>query len=163
MRRILSSVLAGSTVALVGMGLLDWHAGQRASAQIAKKIAQKPASAKSALDGAWQMVSMKDPRTQTIRRLPAGTEITKLLVGGRYSWTVVQNGKAIGGAGGRYKVNGQSYTEDVTYALGDNNQPMVGHSFNFTWNIENGKWHHMGTLRIGNVAQEIDEIWEPAP
>jgi hypothetical protein len=24
-----------------------------------------------------------------------------------------------GGAGGRYKVNGQSYTEEVTYALGD--------------------------------------------
>jgi hypothetical protein len=53
--------------------------------------------------------------------------------------------------------------EEVTYAVGDNNQAMVGHSFDFTWKIEDGKWRHVGTLRIGRAAQSVDEIWEPAP
>jgi len=162
MRRVMSSVVTGTTVALVGLGLMVSHTGQRAVAQ-ATKIAKKKASAKPTLDGAWRLVSMKDPRTQRMRALPAGIEMIKLLVGGRYALTVVQNGKAVAGMGGRYKVDGQSYTEDVTYALGENNQPMVGNSFDFTWKIEDGKWHHMGTLKIGTAAQPVDEIWEPAP
>ena len=162
MRRVISSILTGTLLGLVGLGLWGSHSGQRAVAQVSK-VAKKTASAKPTLDGAWQLVSIKDPRTKRMRPLPAGIEMIKLLAGGRYSWTVVQNGKAVSGAGGRYKVDGESYTEEVTYALGDNNQAMVGHSFDFTWKIENGKWHHMGTLKIGTVAQEIDEFWEPAP
>jgi hypothetical protein len=162
MRRVLSSILAIATLLLVGLGLLASHTGQPAVAQVAK-IAKKKASPKAALDGAWRMVSMKDPRTQRMRQLPAGIEMTKLLVGGRYSMTGVQNGKVVACMGGRYKVDGQSYTEEVTYSLSDNNQAMVGHSFDFTWKIEDGKWHHIGTLKIGTAAQEIDEIWEPAP
>jgi hypothetical protein len=162
MRRVISSILTGTLLGLVGLGLWESQTGQRSLAQVSK-IAKKKASAKPTLDGAWRLVSIKDPRTQRMRPLPGGIETIKLLVGGRYSWTVVQNGKAVGGAGGRYKVDGESYTEDVTYALGDNNQVMVGHSFDFTWKIENGKWHHMGTLKVGTAAQEVDELWEPAP
>ena len=162
MRRVLSSILTGTVLVLVGLGLWESQTGQRSVAQIAK-IAKKSASAKPMLDGAWQLVSIKDPRTKRMRPLPAGIEMIKLVAGGRYSWTVVQQGKAVAGAGGRYKVNGDSYTEEVTYALGDNNQAMVGHSFDFTWKIENGKWHHVGTLKVGTVAQEVDELWEPAP
>jgi hypothetical protein len=162
MRRVISSILTGTTLALVGTGLLQSHTGQRALAQV-DKVAKKKSSTTPTLDGAWRMVSVKDHRTQMMRKLPAGLEMIKLLVGGHYSWTVVQNGKAVGGAGGRYKVDGQSYTEEVTYAVGDNNQAIVGHSFDFTWKIEDGKWHHVGTLRIGTAAQPVDEIWEPAP
>jgi hypothetical protein len=162
MRHVLSFIFAGTTLLLVGSGLLVSHLGQTAVAQVAK-IAKKKASPKPTLDGAWRLVSIKDARTQRMGQLPAGLEMIKLLVGGRYSMTGVQNGKAVAGMGGRYKVNGESYTEEVTYALGNNNQVMVGHSFDFTWKIEDGKWHHMGTLKIGTAAQEIDEIWEPAP
>ena len=162
MRRVISSILTGTLLGLVGLGLWESQTGQRSLAQVSK-IAKKKASAKPTLDGAWRLVSIKDHRTQRMRPLPAGIEMIKLLVGGRYSWTVVQNGKAVSGAGGRYKVDGESYTEEVTYALGDNNQAMVGHSFDFTWKIENGKWHHVGTLKIGTVAQDVDEFWEPAP
>jgi hypothetical protein len=161
MRRVLSSMLTGTTLALVGLGLLESHTGHRAVGQVDKTV-KKKASAKASLDGAWRLVSVKDPRTQRMRKLPSGIEMIKLLVGGRYSWTVVQNGKAVAGAGGLYKVQGESYTEEVTYAVGDNNQPMVGHIFDFTWKIEDGKWHHKGTLKVGAATQEIDEIWEPA-
>src|SRR5271169_1726577 len=89
MRRVLSSILTGTLLVLVGLGLLESHTGNWAVAQISK-IAKKNASAKPMLDGAWQLVSAKDPRTKRMRPLPAGLEMIKLLAGGRYSWTVVQ-------------------------------------------------------------------------
>ena len=49
----------------------------------------------------------------------------KLVAGGRYSWTVVQQGKAVAGAGGRYKVNGDSYTEKVTSPLATTTRPWL--------------------------------------
>jgi len=82
---------------------------------------------------------------------------------GRYAWTVAQNGKAFGGAGGQCQVDDLAYTETVTYVLTDNSQPLVGKSFKFTWKIEGGKWHHQGKLQVGAAAQEIDEIWERVP
>ena len=40
---------------------------------------------------------------------------------------------------------------------------LVGNTFPFTWKIENGKWHHKGTLKLGAAKQEVNEIWEPVP
>jgi hypothetical protein len=118
---------------------------------------------KSPLDGAWKIVSTKDPRSGRMRQLPPGLEFTKLVVGGRYIWTVVQGDKVRAGAGGSFKVEGDEYTENVVFALGENQQPMAGKSFTFSWKIEDGKWYHKGTLKIGNAQQEIDEIWERVP
>jgi hypothetical protein len=89
--------------------------------------------------------------------------MTKLIVGGRYAWTSVQNGKAVGGARGQYQVDDLAHTEMVTYVLTDNSQPLIGKTVKFTWKIEGGKWHHQGILKAGAVAQEIDEIWERVP
>ena len=89
--------------------------------------------------------------------------MSKLIVGGRYVWTVVQAGKVKAGAGGSYTVEGEEYTENVVFTVAENQQAMVGKSFNFSWKIEDGKWYHKGTLKIGNNAQEIDEIWSASP
>ncbi len=149
-------------VVLVAFGLLVLHTAGWAIAQEGKKTKQK-AAGKSMLDGAWRLVSSKDPRSGQMRPIPPGIEMTKLIVGGRYAWTVVQNGKAVGGAGGQYQVDDLAYTEMVTYVLTDNSQPLIGKTVKFTWKIEGGKWHHQGILKAGAVAQEIDEIWERVP
>jgi hypothetical protein len=98
-----------------------------------------------------------------MRGVPPGVEMTKLVVGGRYAWTVVRGGKALGGAGGKYEVDDKTYTETVVYSVGESMMPLVGKSCPFQWTIEDGKWHHKGTLEAGAVRQEIDEIWEPVP
>jgi hypothetical protein len=162
MRRVSSSILPWIAVVLLGFGLLVSHTASWAIAQDGKKTKQK-AAGKLTLEGAWRLVSTKEPRSGQMRKVPPGFEMTKLIVGGRYAWTVVQNGRAIGGAGGQYQVDDSTYTEAVTYVLTDNSQPMVGKSFKFTWKIEDGKWHHRGTLKAGAAAQEIDEIWERIP
>jgi hypothetical protein len=89
--------------------------------------------------------------------------MTKLIVGGRFSWVVVRNGRAVAGAGGRYVTTARNYTETVTYAVGDNQAGLIGTSTTFTSTMEDGKWHHRGTLRAGPAKQEIDEIWERIP
>jgi hypothetical protein len=144
-------VVAGSVLLLAWGGPLALGQGE------AKE------KSKSRLDGAWRLVSSKDPSSGQLRAVPQGIEMTKLLVGGRFAWAVVQDGKAIAGAGGQFTVEGDTYTETVTYAVADNQQPLVGKSFKFTAKVEGGKWHHTGTLKVGDARQEIDEVWERIP
>jgi hypothetical protein len=89
--------------------------------------------------------------------------MTKLVVGGRFVWIVSQNGRAVAGAGGSYTVSPDAYAETVSYAVGQNQQPLIGTTTKFTWRFEGGKWHHKGTLRVGQAKQEIDESWERIP
>ena len=147
---------------VVGFGLLLSATGLPSSAQQAKKEAASK-KARSQLDGAWRLVSSKDPASGRMRSVPAGIEMTKLIVDGRYVWTVVQNGTVVAGAGGSYSVSGDKYTEKVTFGVTERQQPMVGRSFTFTWKFEGGKWHHKGVLKIDGAQQEIDEIWERVP
>ena len=162
MRRISSVVFPGLALSFLASMLFLSGSAPPSIAQDAEKDKAK-AKEKSPLEGAWQLVSAKDPRSGEMRKLPAGLEMTKLVVGGRYVWMVVQNDKVVAGAGGHYTVDDDSYTEDVQFPLGKNQQGMVGKSFKFTWKIEDGKWHHKGTLKAGNAEQEIDEIWERVP
>jgi len=150
-----------SALVLAGFGLLLSGTNSHALAQGARKKSDQ-ATAKAPLDGAWRLVSVKDATGQ-MRRLPAGLEMTKLLVVGRYAWTVVQNGRAVAGAGGSYSVANDTYTETVTYCVSERQQSMVGKSFKFTWKIEGGQWHHKGVLDVGTAQQEIDELWERIP
>jgi hypothetical protein len=119
--------------------------------------------AKSPLDGAWRLVSAKDPRSGEMRKLPEGVELFKLVIDGRFVWTYVQKDRAVGGAGGRYTVEDDTYTEITEFAVTAGQQAMTGKSFKFSWKIEDGKWYHKGTLKIGNAEQEIDQIYERIP
>jgi hypothetical protein len=99
MNRVLLFPRSQIIVMIVGFGLVVSHASQRAGAQDDKNAKQRP-QGKTRLDGAWRLVRSKDARTGQMRGMPPGVEMTKLLVGGRYAWTVVRDGKAISGAGG---------------------------------------------------------------
>ncbi len=154
---LLSAVaLAGLVPALVLIGPTRPAAGQESKKPKAKKAATE-------LDGAWRLVSNWDSRSNQMRKLPEGVEMTKLIVGGRYSWSIVRDEKLLAGAGGSYTVKNDEYTETVIFTAGPNQQAMAGKSFKFTWKIEDGKWHHTGTMKIGNAEQKIDEIWERIP
>jgi hypothetical protein len=160
MNRIFSA-LSPRVFLLLGFGLFLLATGLPSTAQQAKKeVGAK--RARSQLDGAWRLVSAKEADGQT-REVPAGVEMTKLVVDGRFAWMVVQNGTAVSGAGGTYTFTDDAYTEKVTYGVTDNQQPLVGKTFTFTWKLEGGKWHHKGVLKTDAGEQVIDEVWERIP
>jgi hypothetical protein len=160
MRRNLSLIISGLVLSFLGHALFSSAAAPRALAQDADKA---KSNARSQLDGAWRLVSAKDPNSGEMRKLPDVLEMTKLVVGGRFAWTVVQEGKVVAGAGGRYTVQDDAYTEEVLFSLAANQEPLVGKSFKFSWKIQDGKWHHQGKLKVQNAEQDIDEIWERIP
>ena len=164
MHRTSSLLLSALAVSLAGLALsisgpARSAAGQGAAKDKDQNDKTKP-KAKSPLDGAWRLVSAKDPRSGQMRKLPEGVELFKLVIDGRFVWTYVQNEKAVGGAGGRYTVDDDTYTEITEFAISPSQQAMAGKTFKFSWKIEDGKWYHKGTLRAGNAAQEIDQIYE---
>jgi hypothetical protein len=133
---------------------------KRTSPGDSKTAAGDPARA---LDGAWRLVKSLDPRSGQLREVPSGIEMTKLVVGGRYGWIVSRNGQVLAGAGGTYNFAPNAYSETVTYAVGQNQQPLIGTTTRFTWRLEGNTWYHKGTIRVGQAKQEIDEVWERVP
>jgi hypothetical protein len=132
---------------------------KRATPPETKKAA---ADVARSLDGAWRLVKALDPTGQ-LRELPPGIEMTKLVVGGRFAWVVAQHGRALAGGGGTYSQTPTTYTETYSYAVGQNQQGLVGSTTRFTWRLEGDKWYHKGTIRVGQQQQQIDEVWERVP
>jgi hypothetical protein len=156
--------IAISCCALLGYACLPASAQQRSTTQ-ARRVAPAGSNttavdANHPLDGAWRLSSALDPASGQLRPIPQGIEMTKLVVGGRFAWIASQNGRAVAGAGGTCSLTPNSYSETVSYAVGQNQQALIGTTTKFTWTFEGGKWHHKGTLRVGQNRQEIDEIWE---
>lgn len=155
---------AAITCLILGVGPSP---GQQTSTRA--KGAAPPGTRKAAedvahkLDGAWRLVKALDPQTRQLRDLPPGIEMTKLIVGGRFAWIVTRDGQAVAGAGGTYTVTPNAYAETVTFAVAQNQQPLVGSTTRFTYKLEGGKWYHKGTLRVGQARQDIDEVWERIP
>ncbi len=71
--------------------------------------------------------------------------------------------ESVAGGGETCSQIGDGYSETVAHAIGQNQQPLVGTTTRFTWTPEHGKWHHKGTLRVGQATQETEEILERAP
>jgi hypothetical protein len=87
--------------------------------------------------------------------------MTDCIVGGHFIWTVVQKGKVIGVAGGRYKADKDKFTEIFEYVSGDGvPESFVGSSFEFTIKLDGKKMTKVGTIQVGGQDFKIDEKWE---
>ena len=91
-----------------------------------------------------------------------GEKQIKLLTDGRYTWTWLKDGKVLYGLGGRFILEGEKYTEQTEYAIGEEFSQFVGKSAEFKWSLEGGKWHHKGVVKVNNADYVIDEVWERA-
>jgi hypothetical protein len=113
------------------------------------------------VEGAWRQVEQKNGDAQEYQKVPAGTEMVEYIVGGRFVWTIVRDGKLIGAAGGRYKVDKEKFTEIIEYVSGDGvPESFVGSSFEFTLKFEGDTFTKVGTLRVNGQDFKIDEKWE---
>jgi hypothetical protein len=115
----------------------------------------------NSVEGAWKQVEQKNGPSQEYQKLPDGMVMTDCIVGGRFIWTVVQNGKVVGVAGGRYKIDKDKFTEIIEYVSGDGvPESFVGSSFDFTVKVDGEKMTKVGTIQVGGQDFKIDEKWE---
>jgi hypothetical protein len=111
--------------------------------------------------GAWRQVEQKNGEAQEYQKLPDGSVMTECIVGGRFIWTIVQKGKVVGVAGGRYKTDKDKFTEIIEYVSGDGiPDSFVGSSFEFTVKVDGAKMTKIGTIQVDGQDFKIDEKWE---
>lgn len=112
-------------------------------------------------EGAWRQVEQRNGDAREYSRLPEDVTMIDYVVGGRFVWTIVQDGKVLSLAGGRCKADGEKFTEIVEYASGgDLVESFVGKSFHFTVTIDGDKLTKVGTIRVNGADYKIDEKWE---
>ena len=113
------------------------------------------------IEGAWKEVEARNGDAQEYQKTPAGGVITDLIVGGRFALTIVQEGKVVGLIGGRYKSEGDKYTETIEFVSGEGMpDSFVGSSFEFTVKFDGDKFTKVGTIKVGGQDYKIDEKWE---
>jgi len=114
----------------------------------------------SPLDGAWKLVEQRNGDAQEYQKLAEGMEQIKYVTGGRFIWTMNQGGRITSGAGGKYKVDKDKYTETIESFAGDGQESLMGKTFEFTWKLEGKTWLHVGKITVNGQELKIDEKWE---
>ena len=114
----------------------------------------------SPIEGAWKLVERKNGEAQDYQKLPEGVEMIKYITGGRFVWTMVKEGRILGAAGGKYKVDKDRYTDTVEYIEGEGNASIVGRTFDFTGKVDGRKWHQVGVIKFNDQDLKIDEKYE---
>jgi hypothetical protein len=160
MRRNFVSVRSSFVVlAVSGLALAIWGGWSPVQAQ----DKEPRAKTKAAVEGAWKLVGQINATTGKLAKIPDGIEMTKLITGGRFAWTVVRDGKVVMTAGGSYTLKDDVFTEKVTFVAPDNQKPLMGKSFAYPIKFEDGKWHLKATFKVDDREMAIDEIWERCP
>ena len=142
------------TLRLAGIGLIALSA-LAVPARGQDKDKAKP------MEGAWKQVEQKNGDSKEYVKPPDGTVMTDCIVGGRFIWTVVQDGKVVAVAGGRYKSEKDKFTEIIEYVSGGGlPESFVGSSFEFTIKMDGDTFTKVGKIKVGGLAYPIDEKWE---
>lgn len=114
----------------------------------------------SPIEGAWKLVERKNGEAQDYQKLPEGVEMIKYITGGRFVWTIVKEGRILGAAGGKYKVDKDRYAESIEYIEGEGNASLVGRTFDFTGKVNGRKLHQVGVIKFNDQDLKIDEKYE---
>src|SRR5579862_4943165 len=98
------------TIRMAGMGLV---------ALIALNLTARSEDKPKSVEGAWRLVESKNGDATEYQKPADGTEMIDFIVGGRFVWNVVKDGKVLSLAGGRYKSEKDKFTEIIEYVSGD--------------------------------------------
>ena len=117
------------------------------TAEVSKKESNK-------LEGAWEIVYSKYTSTDTtIERTQIENPSTKILTSTHFAfgWQS-DDGKEVWSGGGRYTLDGDTYTEIIEYHSAPE---LVGKSISFNCRLEGDKWYNSGNL----LGYQMLEIW----
>jgi hypothetical protein len=158
--RIFASIRLSSVVLVAGV--LTVAVRERCCEVRAQDNAQATKS-RASVEGAWKQAGQIDRSTEKLTTLPEGIEQVKLITGGRFNWTVTQDGKLLASAGGSYTIKDGVYTEKVTFVASDSHKHLLGKSFAYPIRFEDGKWHLKATFKLDDGEMAIDELWQRCP
>lgn len=124
-------------------------------------FAARADDAAKSIEGAWRQVEQKNGDAPEYQKPPDGMEMIDHIVGGRFVWTVVRDGKVLGLAGGRYKAEKDRFTEIIEYVSGEGiPESFVGSTFEFTLKMDGDSFTKVGTIQVNGQDYKIDEKWE---
>jgi hypothetical protein len=111
-------------------------------------LAEEPKQENKLL-GTWRLLS---------NTIPEGYTEVKHVTPVQFMWALYdKDGKVVNALGGSYTLKGDTYEEVPEYGVSENLlKALKGKPQSFKWKIEGNKWHHSGTLSIG---QTIEEVW----
>lgn len=113
------------------------------------------------IEGAWKQVETKNGDATEYKKSPDGVEMVDCIVGGRFIWTVTQQGKVAAVAGGRYAYSGAKFTETIDYVAGGGlPESFVGRKFEFDITWDGDGFRKAGLLKFDGQELKIDEKWE---
>jgi hypothetical protein len=140
------------TLRMAGIGLVALVA-----LTLTARSDEKPGS----IEGAWKEVEARNGDAQEYEKPSGGMVVTDLIVGSRFALTMTQDGKVVGLIGGRYKIEGDKFTEIIEFVSGEGiPESFVGSSFEFRVKIDGDKFTKVGTIKVGGRDFKIDEKWE---
>jgi hypothetical protein len=143
-----------SLVALAALALASLPARR------ARSDDAKAGQRRDAVEGAWRQVEQKNGQSQEYQKPPDGTEMIDHIVGGRFAWTVVRDGKVVAVAGGRYKSEKDRFSEIIEYVSGEVPESFVGSTFEFVLKFDGDTFTKVGTIKVNGQDYKIDEKWE---
>ena len=109
-----------------------------------------------ALAGAWLMSARKQNGVLAERPTDQPRKTMKILSGTRFQWIAynTETKQFMGTGGGHYTTIDGVYTENIEFFSRDNSR--VGASLNFTYELQEGDWHHSG---LSSKGDPIYEVW----
>lgn len=109
-----------------------------------------------ALAGAWLMSARKQNGVLAERSTDQPRKTMKILSGTRFQWIAydTETKQFMGTGGGHYTTINGVYTENIEFFSRDKSR--VGASLNFTYELQEGDWHHSG---LSSKGDPIYEVW----
>ena len=107
-----------------------------------------------ALEGAWLMTGRKRDGAIATRK-PGARRTMKILSGTRFQWIAynVETKEFFGTGGGTYSTADGKYTENIEFFSRDD--AKSGRSLEFTYDLLEGTWHHVGKSTAGEPMHEV--------
>ena len=114
------------------------------------------------LIGTWRMVSAKYGGSES--ELPTQLTVLKHLTPTHMTWmrAVPDSGEVVAMACGKWKLDGDQYSEVPEFGMGGDFATVKGGTHVFTCKIVGDRWHHTGKLATGLTIEEVWERQRPA-
>jgi hypothetical protein len=114
------------------------------------------------LIGTWRMVSAKYGGSES--ELPTQLTVLKHVTPTHMTWmrAVPDSGEVVAMACGKWKLDGDQYSEVPEFGMGSAFATVKGERHVFTCKIVGDRWHHTGKLATGLTIEEVWERQRPA-
>lgn len=107
------------------------------------------------ITGTWRLVYNNPARDSAVKEFPAEFTEIKQITDGHFSWMLNSEGTVFNGAGGTYRLDGDTYTETIGYGL-PHMVRFVGKQAVYKISVKQDTMRISGFL---NDSIRVQEVW----